>query len=751
MNDASNDRTMISDNAARFAGQHKALGMLGRAVSPDRNAWRQAIEEGGWSGLLVAEDAGGSALSSYDLCLVAEEFGRKLLPPYVPIATAAAVFGPRALADGAFVLPALQSQEGAPSPGHGGKAALQADGSIVLDGVKIAVPDGHLATGFVVDARTDKGLVLVHVQRNAPGVSLVTQMSVDGVALSRITFTNVEIPAADVLATGAAADTLLDRLRFHLQLGLAAELVGCAAELLDRTLDFLRTRRAFGRTLGAFQALQHRAVNAYGDIELARALVLEAARAAELAKPGTLELIAAARAKAGDVALRTAKWAVQMHGAMGFTDECDIGLFLKRIMSLSRIYRTPEAHRQRFANASWAPKAPNLFELFRSESEADKLFRHEVREFLDKTLPPHLLDLPTRPKVEDAIWWHRKLYERGWIAPAWPKEHGGMEASASQRLILFEEMAVKGAPELSAQGIYHIGPIIIRFGTPAQKARLLPGTLSGDLQWCQGYSEPNSGSDLASLRTSAHVEGDKLIINGQKIWTTGAHFADWMFALVRTDPDAADRREGISMIFIDMRAKGIRVRPIRTIAGDEEFCEVFFDNVEMPVENVVSGLNQGWKLANAVLETERMMSSSPQKVILMLDRVRRIARQTRACDDLPFRDRLARAEIDVLAYSAAFSRVLERVRGGQTAGPQVSILKIFMADYLQTLADLMLEAAGSDGALVDPIEADGRSVPVGLSFLQARRASIYGGTSEIQRNIIARRVLDLGNEPKRKA
>ena len=198
-----------------------------------------------------------------------------------------------------------------------------------------------------------------------------------------------------------------------------------------------------------------------------------------------------------------------------------------------------------------------------------------------------------------------------------------MEASASQRLILFEEMAIKGAPELSAQGIYHIGPIIIRFGTPEQKAMLLPGTLSGAINWCQGYSEPNSGSDLASLRTSARQDGDRFIVNGQKIWTTGAHFADWMFALVRTDPDAADRREGISMILIDMKSKGIRVRPIRTIAGDEEFCEVFFDNVEVPAKNILSGVNHGWKLANAVLETERMMSSSPQKVIVMLERVRR--------------------------------------------------------------------------------------------------------------------------------
>ena len=749
MNETGHDREMIRDNAARFAVQHQALGMLGRATS-DRNAWRKALIEGGWLGLLAGEAEGGAALSSYDLCLVAEEFGRKLLPPFIPLAAAAGIFGARALAHDAFVLPALQSEGRAPAAGKGGASHLAPDGTIVLEGAKHAVPDGQFATGFIVDARCGADLVLVHVRREAIGLTLATQHAVDGVALTRATFQGVKIAPRDIIAIGAEADDLLDRLRFPLQLGLAAELVGCAAELIDRTLDYLRTRRAFGRSLGAFQALQHRAVDVYGDVELARALVMEAARVADLARPGTLELIAAARAKAGDTALRTAKWAVQMHGAMGFTDECDIGLYFKRIMSLTRIYRTPEAHRKRVADASWAPGAPNLFELFRSESDDDKNFRKDVRAFLDANLPPHLCDLPTRPRIEDAQWWHSKLYDRGWIAPAWPKEHGGMEASAAQRLILFEELAVKGAPELSAQGIYHIGPIIIRFGTPEQKAKLLPGTLRGDLNWCQGYSEPDSGSDLASLRTSARMDGDRFIVNGQKIWTTGAHFADWMFALVRTNPDAADRREGISMILIDMKSKGIRVRPIRTIAGDEEFCEVFFDDVEAPVANVLSGLNQGWVLANAVLETERLMSSSPQKIILMLDRVRRVARETGACDEHAFRDRLARAEIDALAFSAAFSHVLEQVRDGRTAGPQVSVLKIIMADYLQTLADLMLEAAGSEGALVEPMDAGGRKISVGLSYLQARRASIYGGTSEIQRNIIARRVLDLGNEPKRK-
>ena len=322
----------------------------------------------------------------------------------------------------------LQSGGRVPSPGVGSGAALQADGSIVLDGSKHAIPLGDHASGFVVDTRCGDSLAMLYVARNAPGLTLKTQESVDGVTVTQANFKGVKVAKGDVLALGAEAERMLDALRFPLQCALAAELVGVAQELFDRTLDYLRTRRAFGRSLGAFQALQHRAVDVWGDIEISRALTLEAARVSAQGRLGTLELIAAARAKAGDTALRTAKWAVQMHGAMGFTDECDIGLYLKRAMALTRVYRTPEAHRERFAAASWAPGAPNLFEVFRADSDEDKKFRAEVRKFLDDTLPPYLLDLPTRPKPEDANWWHRKLAERGWIAPAWPKEHGGMEA-----------------------------------------------------------------------------------------------------------------------------------------------------------------------------------------------------------------------------------------------------------------------------------------------------------------------------------
>ena len=748
---------LLRDNAARFAEHSAGFGLLGRKPfdAAQRAQWLQALAAGAWTGLRADDAIGGMGLSCLDLTVVLEQFGRKLLPVSAPLLASAGllhagVTDAEAVLDGrAMVLPALQSAGLRPAPGHGGK--LEESGGVLrLTGSKHAIPDGANAQGFIVDVKHAGELALVYLPRDAAGLELSATTLVDGHEAADIRFDGVTVAPEQIMARGAKAEALLDRLRFAVQIGLAAEAVGAAAEVFDRTLDYLRTRRQFGRILGAFQALQHRAVDAYADIELARALVSEAARLADGGRPGMLELIAAARARAGDMALRTAKWAVQMHGAMGFTDESDIGLFLKRIMVLTRVYRTTQAHRTRVAESLFEDGAPDLFDLFRSESAEDAAFRQEVRAFLDAALPAHLCDLPTRPKIADAMWWHQTLSKRGWIAPSWPKDHGGMEASVEQRLVLYEELAHKGAPELSSQAISHIGPILIRYGTPQQKAAFLPGMLSGETIWCQGYSEPNSGSDLASLSTRARREGDTFIINGQKIWTTGGHHADYMFALVRTNPDAADRREGISMILIDLKSKGIRRRPIRTLTGEAEFAEIFFCDVEVPADNIVLGVDQGWMLANTVLEAERMMSSSPQKVIVMLDRVLRVARRTGACEDAPFCDRLALAYIDALAFQAMFTAVLAAVRGGERAGPRASILKIANAELLQTLADLMLEASGSLGMSVEPVHAGERKVSVGLAYLQARRQTIYGGTSEIQRNILAKRVLELGLEPKRR-
>lgn len=380
---------------------------------------------------------------------------------------------------------------------------------------------------------------------------------------------------------------------------------------------------------------------------------------------------------------------------------------------------------------------------FRTDTPDEKSFRAEVRDWIDTTLPDDLRGWSTRPPFDRAMWWHRELYARGWIAPAWPKSHGGMEATLNQQIILKEELARAGAPEISAQGMNHVGPILMAFGTDAQKERFLTPILTGEDSWCQGYSEPGAGSDLASLRTRADIDGDDFIINGSKIWTTWAQYSDWMFALVRSDPDAPRKQAGISFVLIDLKTPGIDIRPIKTIAGDEEFAEVFMDDVRVPMTNLVGDLHDGWRVANALLAHERLGTANPQLLFDALERVKKIARANGALDDPYFRERLAEVEIDTVGFAAMFAHAAEIANAERSLGLDASIMKINGTETLQRLADLLLDAAGTDAALSGRVETEDGPIEIAPLFLQVRRATIYGGSSEIQRNILAKRVLGL--------
>jgi alkylation response protein AidB-like acyl-CoA dehydrogenase len=381
--------------------------------------------------------------------------------------------------------------------------------------------------------------------------------------------------------------------------------------------------------------------------------------------------------------------------------------------------------------------------MFRHDSPDEASFRAEVRSWLAANLPATLRGRINRPPPEELMPWYRTLSHKGWIAPHWPKQYGGMGATLNEQVIMTEELARVGAPQLPAQGLNHIGPILIEFGTEAQKAKHLPPIIAGTVIWAQGYSEPGAGSDLASLATRATLEGDHFVVQGQKIWTTWAHYSDWMFALVRTDPLAHPRHAGISFLLLDLHSPGISINPIRTIAGDDEFSEVFFDNVVVPAENLVGKLNDGWRVANALLGHERLGTSNPQHALIALDRIKAMARASGMMADPAFRDRLAAASINVTALSALFSHAVELTNLQRSPGTEASMIKIVGTELLQSLNDLLIEAAGSQASLQKPITTDFGAIDVSTAFLQARRATIYGGSSEVQRNIIARRVLNL--------
>lgn len=379
--------------------------------------------------------------------------------------------------------------------------------------------------------------------------------------------------------------------------------------------------------------------------------------------------------------------------------------------------------------------------LFHRDTEEEAAFRKEVRDWLEAHVPQETryeLDV-TNPEISRE--WHKMLWARGWIAPHWPREYGGMGATVEQQVILMEELARVGGPYVQPSGLNFLGFAIMAFGTDAQKRELLPGILSGDTTWCQGYSEPEAGSDLASLRTRAVLEGDHWIVTGQKIWSSGAPHCDRMFTLVRTDPDPKVRHAGISMLLIDLQSPGITVTPIKTLTGHVHFSIVTFDSVRVPAANILGDVNKGWKVANHVLTYERISGSSPKHDLIALDVLKKLAKKTGRDQDLAFKERLGKAGIDVIAHIAMHRWAVERVKADESLGFSTSAMKIAGADALHGITDLLLDAAGLDAASEEkPTEGAQELDALGL-FLLSRRATIWGGAAEIQKNIIAERIL----------
>jgi hypothetical protein len=378
--------------------------------------------------------------------------------------------------------------------------------------------------------------------------------------------------------------------------------------------------------------------------------------------------------------------------------------------------------------------------MLRPETVADTAFRHEVRSWYERELPLELCDLTFRPAPAAIMPWYKKLSQRGWIAPHWPREYGGMDATPVEQVILLEEAARIGAPDYPSQGLNQIGPILQRFGSQAQKDFHLSRILSGEVIWCQGYSEPGAGSDLASLHTAGAVTDDHVVITGHKIWTTWGHHADWMYALVRTAKDLP-KRQGISFILIDMKSPGITCRPILTLADDHEFCEVFFDHVQVPRSNVVGELNKGWEIATALLSQERLLLGAPSHALRAFERVRRIAAALGERLTTSQRDSIAAARIELETLVASF---LDAVEAGRAGNPvDTSYLKILSTETTQFILDVAQTLCGPCAALKTPMLVGGRVVDFSEMFLQSRRLSIYGGSNEIQRELIATRVLNL--------
>jgi hypothetical protein len=387
-------------------------------------------------------------------------------------------------------------------------------------------------------------------------------------------------------------------------------------------------------------------------------------------------------------------------------------------------------------------------------SADDIAFRNEVSTWLREHIPADLRDKVThyRPLTrDDLLRWHRILAEKGWIAPAWPEAWGGTGWSVVQRYIFEEACGYAGAPPLVPFGLMMCAPVLLKFGTEEQKQRFLPRIYRGDDFWCQGYSEPGSGSDLASLSTRAERDDDHYVVNGQKTWTTLAHMADWIFCLVRTEREGERKQDGISFLLIDMKTPGVTVRPLQLMDGGREVNEVFFDDVLVPIEQRVHDEGKGWTVAKYLLGHERMNTARIGTSQRELESLKALATAQRKdgkplIDDPRFRDRLSRVEIELMALSITNLRFLDRLRAGSTPGAEVSMLKITGTEIQQALTELMMQAAGplaQAGVSAAADADDAYLAALAPRYCNYRKTSIYAGSNEIQRNIIAKMALGL--------
>jgi 3-oxochol-4-en-24-oyl-CoA dehydrogenase len=705
----------------------------------DRSVWSQMCELG-WAGLRVPQNRGGAGLGVVEFCMVAQELGAGLVPEPFIAAGAARLLNDdllaEALAGALIVLPATQEGPGATSPGTrtafvGGK----------VNGTKRFVANARGADAFIVTTAAGP----VFVRCNAPGVTIDAAISQDGTSSDTIGFDD----APGEVLSGDYAD-----IHEELTLAHAFYLFGAMEQAFEATLDYVKNRRQFGQAIGSFQSVRHRFADLKVQLEVTRATLDQSALILDSNPnpPQAQFAVSRAKARAADAAMMIANYSVQFHGGMGYTDETDIGLFVRKILSAYNQFGSAKAHRRRFAALGGLST--------RSSAGADKLytagvdpenlpsdlneltdddFRFVVRKWIEENYPEHLPRFPTfrphRPETEE---WYQRLAKRGWLAPGWPREFGGMELSAAKRLIMIEELDRFGCARFSDQGVIMVGPLLMNFGTETQRQRFLPKILTGEHIWSQCYSEPGAGSDLAGLRTEAVLDGEEWVINGQKTWTTLANDANWFYVLVRTDKQAK-KQEGISVLLVPADAPGVTVRPFKTLSMHKEFCEIFFDNVRVPKDALVGEVNQGWGIAKALLSFERIFLGSLAQSSKAFSRLADLAAALGVADDPSFQDEVARLACDIADHAALYEIYLEKVRRREELGPDVSMLKINQTELYKRITQMLVDIAGEHAAVVDETPEFGFS-PSAV-WVQSLPATIYGGASEVQRDIVSKQLL----------
>lgn len=631
-------------------------------------------------------------------------------------------------------------------------ARRQAEGYRLEGALRVQPFAAQADLWLIVAEDADSGETLV--LRLAPQ-SLEVQAShyrlLDDRQASDLLFADVSVPLSSVWLQGTAADAALSRAQGLAAVCLGADAVGVMANLLALTGEYLCTRKQFGMPLSSFQALQH----CYADMQIAllesRAIVRRLAHALEF---GTLDearwlALAVARVIERSSAC-VGHDAIQLHGGMGATDELVVSHYNNRLVVLVRQLQDWVAED--------APVVSQLSGQEQADGEFDEAaFRAEIRAFVAQHLAAD-----TRHKVQNGLYldksdyvrWQQALSARGWFGAAWPKVFGGQDWSVRQEHVFLQECALNAAPMLIPYGVNMLGPVLHAFGSEAQQRKYLPGILDSSTWWCQGYSEPNAGSDLASLSTNAVRDGDHYVVNGTKMWTTEAHWADMMHCLVRTDR-SGKKQQGITFLLIDMCTPGITVEPIVTLDGVHHTNQVFFDNVRVPVENLVGEEGDGWKIAKFLLARERGFIADTGNKLRMMEQIRSsVSRYAPASASRKAvqRARLQELEAALAALVALEHDYIEEWMNGRDDGIGASVLKVRGTELLQQMTEFWRDVLGPYGACYDPaLRKDGpglaaaepwvQAASVNYAYLYGRCWSIFGGTNEVQRNIIAATLL----------
>ncbi|MDH0684425.1 acyl-CoA dehydrogenase [Achromobacter animicus] len=773
----------IRDSARNFLQRRDQRQRKRRTPGGERAYW-QEIAAVGWLGMSVPEALGGLGLGWHAMAAVLEEAGRAQLPePLVGagVLSTALLARINPAGDGTVrdaLLQALcagekrvglawQETEGqleaGESAGAFGVTVTAREGAYVLNGEKRHVVPGADVDGWLVTADGETGSALFYLPAGTPGVTVQTHERADGSPACHLTIESAVVGGEALLAREGVLDAVDEALDYG-RLMQSAELVGVARQVLADSVAYLNTRKQFGQTLSSFQALQHRLVDATLQVELASNSLLDALNTIAAAPDDAKARKAAAsrvKARAARAGIDAARLAIQLHGAIGYTDECDVSLYFRSALHLAAWLGNATAHRQRYGvlAADPAPEADDTAEdapegstpgldAMEFPREADwnampeAAFRKLLRRFFRAHYPDHLRHVPWRLHWDEIKAWYFTLSRQGWIAPSWPREHGGMALSPARQIAFIEEAERYGVARAPDQGLVMLGPILIRHGTDAQRARFLPGILSGEAVWAQGYSEPDAGSDLASLRCEAVIDGDELVVTGQKTWSTLAQDATHMFMLVRTDK-TVKKQAGISFLLVDLNSPGVSRRPIRTLSGHEEFCEVFFDQVRVPRGNVVGELNAGWGIAKALLGFERLFSGSPKHASHALQQIFSLARQRGLLADPAFADRLAELRLDSADLTAMYRVFADMAKAGLPLPPELSLLKIWATETHERLGALLIQIAEEYGGAAMRLSYGGSGVQALAPYTNALAATIFSGTNEIQRNIYAKQVLGL--------